>query len=207
LTGRNGGAGAFVDKYVPVRPAYAMYVAAAKLREFGCNDVADLVEKNADELAQQVAVAGLGSLSGWMTGRGRLGAAAVADPFAALERETALQRARRTGTGPKMLMNMDVIRSTAEKFGIDYTGITVELRKGTAGIGGFTKPDQTVVLARDAFLNEETLARTLVHEKFHVEDIRKGHPYPKSEEEASPWEDRAYAYENEWWDKVGQHVR
>ncbi|MGW4898602.1 endonuclease toxin domain-containing protein, partial [Kitasatospora sp. NPDC004240] len=56
LTGRNGGAGAFVDKYVPVRPAYAMYVAAAKLREFGCNNVADEVEKDADNLAAQVAI-------------------------------------------------------------------------------------------------------------------------------------------------------
>ncbi|MFD7907383.1 DUF6531 domain-containing protein [Kitasatospora sp. NPDC059747] len=66
ITGRNGGAGAFIDKYFPVRPAYAMYVAAAKLREFGCDNVANYVEKNADELAKQVAVAGLGGLTRWL---------------------------------------------------------------------------------------------------------------------------------------------
>ncbi|MFD0404685.1 DUF6531 domain-containing protein [Kitasatospora sp. NPDC127116] len=65
VTGRNGGAGAFVDKYVPVRPAYAMYVAAAKLREFGCLNVADKVEKQADELATQVVLAGLGGVRSW----------------------------------------------------------------------------------------------------------------------------------------------
>ncbi|MFJ4796331.1 DUF6531 domain-containing protein [Kitasatospora purpeofusca] len=65
VTGRNGGVGAFVDKYFPVRPAYAMYVAAAKLREFGCNNVADKVEKQADELASQIVVSGLGGLRNW----------------------------------------------------------------------------------------------------------------------------------------------
>ncbi|MEV7188241.1 RHS repeat-associated core domain-containing protein [Kitasatospora sp. NPDC093102] len=65
VTGRNGGAGAFVDKYIPIRPAYAMYVAAAKLREFGCNNVADKVEKQADELATQVVLAGLGGVRSW----------------------------------------------------------------------------------------------------------------------------------------------
>ncbi|MEU6234449.1 DUF6531 domain-containing protein [Kitasatospora sp. NPDC047058] len=207
LAGNDGGVGAFVDKYVPVRPAYAMYVAESKLREFGCNNVADIVRKNADELAQQVAVAGLGGLSRWITGPGKLEASVVTDQLSSLEREVALQRAKRTGTGPKMLMNTDVIQATAKKFGIDYSGIRVELRKATAGLGGFTKPDQTVVLARDAFLNEETLARTLFHEKIHVEDIRRGLPYPKSQEEAEPWEDRAYAQEEEWWQNVGRHVR
>ncbi|MEU1290608.1 toxin glutamine deamidase domain-containing protein, partial [Kitasatospora sp. NPDC005856] len=48
-------------------PAYAMYVAAAKLREFGCTNVADLVEKNADELATQVILSGLGGLRSWGT--------------------------------------------------------------------------------------------------------------------------------------------
>ncbi|MEU1289733.1 hypothetical protein, partial [Kitasatospora sp. NPDC005856] len=187
-------------------PAYAMYVAAAKLREFGCTNVADLVEKNADELAQQVAVAGLGGLSRWMTGRGKLEPSTVADQLSSLEREVALQRAKRTGSEPKMLMNMDVIKATAKKFGVDYSDIKVEIRKTTAGVGGFTMPDQTVVLARDAFLNEETLARTLFHEKIHVDDLRHGLPFPKSWEAAEPWEDRAYGMEEEWWQNIGKHI-
>ncbi|MFF2821307.1 RHS repeat-associated core domain-containing protein, partial [Kitasatospora cineracea] len=69
LSGNNGGAGAFADKYFPVRPAYQYYVAAAKLREFGCNNVADLVDKHADEFVQQVAIAGLGGLGRWFSAK------------------------------------------------------------------------------------------------------------------------------------------
>ncbi|MFJ1709244.1 hypothetical protein [Kitasatospora sp. NPDC088346] len=47
----------------------SLYTAAAKLREFGCNNVADQVEKHADELTQQVALAGLGGLESWATRR------------------------------------------------------------------------------------------------------------------------------------------
>ncbi|MFJ8444438.1 DUF6531 domain-containing protein [Kitasatospora griseola] len=64
-TGKNGGAGAFVDKYFPIRPAYAFYLAASKLREFGCNNVADEVDKNADELVQEFAVGMLGGIDSW----------------------------------------------------------------------------------------------------------------------------------------------
>ncbi|WP_162870102.1 DUF6531 domain-containing protein [Kitasatospora cineracea] len=64
-TGQNGGAGAFVDKYYPVRPAYALYIASNKLREFGCNNVADEVDKNADELVQQLAVGMIGGIDSW----------------------------------------------------------------------------------------------------------------------------------------------
>ncbi|MCX4745966.1 DUF6531 domain-containing protein [Kitasatospora sp. NBC_01287] len=58
--------GQLVDKYFPVRPAIAYYTAAEKLREFGCDDVADFVEKHADQLAEQVAVTALGGLDSWM---------------------------------------------------------------------------------------------------------------------------------------------
>lgn len=61
-TGNSRGAGAFVDKYCPVRPAYTYYTAAAELREFDCKNVADLAEKHAVEVVQQVVVAGLGGL-------------------------------------------------------------------------------------------------------------------------------------------------
>ncbi|MEU6972940.1 RHS repeat-associated core domain-containing protein [Kitasatospora aureofaciens] len=66
LAGNNGGIGAFIDKYIPIRPAYAMYVAEAKLREFGCNNMADYARDHADELVQQLALSGLGGLSRWL---------------------------------------------------------------------------------------------------------------------------------------------
>lgn len=65
LTGANGGAGAFLDKYLPVRPAYRLYRAADMLRQQGCDALADQYEAAADELVQQLAVTGIGGLSGW----------------------------------------------------------------------------------------------------------------------------------------------
>nr|WP_243460381.1 RHS repeat-associated core domain-containing protein [Streptomyces sp. M54] len=65
FTGANGGAGAFVDKYLPVRPAYRLYRAEYMLRQQGCDALADLYAEAADELTQQLAVSGLGGLTGW----------------------------------------------------------------------------------------------------------------------------------------------
>ncbi|MDX2542049.1 toxin glutamine deamidase domain-containing protein, partial [Streptomyces sp. WI04-05B] len=64
-TGQNGGAGAFADKYLPVRPAYRLYRAESMLRQQGCDALADLYADAADELVQQLAVTGLGGLTGW----------------------------------------------------------------------------------------------------------------------------------------------
>ncbi|MFC9173606.1 toxin glutamine deamidase domain-containing protein [Streptomyces sp. NPDC057107] len=65
FTGQNGGAGAFLDKYLPVRPAYRLYRAEYMLRQQGCDALADLYAEAADELTQQLAVTGLGGLTGW----------------------------------------------------------------------------------------------------------------------------------------------
>ncbi|MHA6764877.1 hypothetical protein [Streptacidiphilus sp. PAMC 29251] len=96
-------------------------------------------------------------------------------------------------------MTHENVNSVADKYGLDYSDINVELRKSTAGLGGITKPDKTVQLARGAFQNEETLAKTLAHEQFHVNELNAGMPYPTSAEEAIPFEDRAYAFEDTWW--------
>ncbi|MFF6992611.1 RHS repeat-associated core domain-containing protein [Streptomyces sp. NPDC010273] len=68
VTGQNGGAGAFVDKYLPVRPAYRLYRAEYLLRQQGCDALADLYGAAADDLAQQLAVTGLSGLTGWRRG-------------------------------------------------------------------------------------------------------------------------------------------
>lgn len=68
VTGENGGAGAFIDKYLPVRPAYRLYRAEYLLRQQGCDALADLYGAAADELAQQLAVTGLSGLTGWRRG-------------------------------------------------------------------------------------------------------------------------------------------
>ncbi|MGW1604563.1 DUF6531 domain-containing protein [Streptomyces eurythermus] len=65
FSGENGGSGAFVDKYLPVRPAYRLYRAEYMLRQQGCDALADLYAETADELAQQLLLTGVGGLTGW----------------------------------------------------------------------------------------------------------------------------------------------
>ncbi|MEU6057824.1 DUF6531 domain-containing protein [Streptomyces sp. NPDC047097] len=65
FTGQDGGAGAFADKYLPVRPAYRLYRAEYMLRQQDCDALADLYAEAADELTQQIAVVGVGGLTGW----------------------------------------------------------------------------------------------------------------------------------------------
>ncbi|GGZ81565.1 MULTISPECIES: RHS repeat-associated core domain-containing protein [Streptomyces rochei group] len=65
FTGENGGAGAFVDKYLPVRPAYRLYRTEYMLRQQGCDALADLYAEAAEELTQQIALVGIGGLTGW----------------------------------------------------------------------------------------------------------------------------------------------
>ncbi|WP_229858654.1 DUF6531 domain-containing protein [Streptomyces poonensis] len=65
VTGQNGGAGAFVDKYLPIRPAYRLYRAENMLRQQGCDALADTYAEAAEELTQQIALVGIGGLTGW----------------------------------------------------------------------------------------------------------------------------------------------
>jgi RHS repeat-associated protein len=65
FTGENGGAGAFVDKYLPVRPAYRLYRASFMLYQQGCDALSDLYAEAAEELAVQVGAVGVGGLTGW----------------------------------------------------------------------------------------------------------------------------------------------
>ncbi len=65
FTGENGGADAFIDKYLPVRPAYRLYRAEYMLRQQGCDALADLYAETTDELAQQLVLTGVGGLTGW----------------------------------------------------------------------------------------------------------------------------------------------
>jgi hypothetical protein len=65
VTGRNGGAGTFLDKYFPIRPAYRLYRTADMLRSQGCDRLADQYDAAADQLTAQVLLVGLGGLTGW----------------------------------------------------------------------------------------------------------------------------------------------
>ncbi|MBF9130055.1 RHS repeat protein [Plantactinospora sp. S1510] len=137
---------------------------------------------------------------GPLAGRGRValpGASSV--ERAAGERAVPLLRVRGMGVGPRYPMNMGSVRHIAAKYGVDISGIRFDINKSLANRFGMTRPNCTVQLCRDAFRSEEDLARTLAHEKVHVDELRGGRPYPKDDAEAELWEDRAYKFEADWW--------
>jgi hypothetical protein len=89
----------------------------------------------------------------------------------------------------------------AEKYGIDISGLKITLGdKKERGVCGCTYPDGSIVLFSPGFRSEEDLARTLVHERFHHDELAEGAPFPRNEDEADEWEDRAYDHEDEWWE-------
>jgi hypothetical protein len=118
----------------------------------------------------------------------------------------ALQRLKGRGAGNPQFFRLESVRSIAQKYGIDISGLAITL--GSTKIRGVcanTFPDGHIVLYSPGFRSEELLARTLVHEKLHHDELAAGAPFPYAEEELEEWEDRAYAYENEWWN--GQPIR
>jgi uncharacterized protein YukE len=107
--------------------------------------------------------------------------------------------------GEKILMSRDNVLALADKYGIDLQDVTIDIDKFRRGAGpdkefyGVTMPDGEIKLARDAFMDEEQLARTLAHERFHLDELRNGLPFPWTEEARKAYEARAYAYEERWW--------
>ncbi|MEV4345005.1 hypothetical protein AB0J83_11060 [Actinoplanes sp. NPDC049596] len=107
--------------------------------------------------------------------------------------------------GKKILMSRDNVLALAHKYGIDMEGVTFNIDKLRRGEGpgrefyGVTMPDGSIKLVRDAFMNEEQLARTLAHERFHLDELRNGLPFPWADDARDAYEARAYAYEERWW--------
>jgi hypothetical protein len=107
--------------------------------------------------------------------------------------------------GKKILMTNANVAAVAEKYGIDLHDVNLVIDKARSGAGpgrelyGITTPDGKITLTRDAFVDEEQLARTLAHERFHLEEIRSGLRVPRSPAAIAAWERRAYAHEERWW--------
>jgi hypothetical protein len=107
--------------------------------------------------------------------------------------------------GRKILMTRENVEAVAAKFGIDIADVEIIIAKSRSGGGpgrelyGITTPDGRITLTRDAFIDEEQLARTLAHERFHLEEIRSGGQVPYNPRKLRAWEERAYAYERQWW--------
>jgi hypothetical protein len=115
--------------------------------------------------------------------------------------ETPLGRHRARGAGTAQFFRLEVAHAVADKYGIDISGLDISLAdKSQRGICGCTHPDGSIVLYSTGFSSEEDLARTLVHEKFHHDELALGLPFPQTEEDRIDWENRAEAHESEWWD-------
>ncbi len=105
--------------------------------------------------------------------------------------------------GPRLPMNMQSVQAVAEKYGLDTTGIPFNINKAIAGVAGEATPNGTVNLYRDAFANEEQLARTLAHEIFHTGQIQ-ANGYPRTVEEFAQYEAEAQAFEDQWWEGASE---
>lgn len=97
-------------------------------------------------------------------------------------------------------MTMASVRDVASRYSIDLRGIRIEIKKSVSGLYGSTPSATHINLYRDAFYDNEQLARTLAHERFHVDQIKRGAPIPTDEATLKAWEDEAYAHEDGWWD-------
>lgn len=128
-----------------------------------------------------------------------LRAGEAAESAAGRDTATLFRAGKPGGSGPKIPMQMKNVRDVADRWGVDLKGIRVEINKSRAGVAGITGPDQKITLCRDAFKNEEQLARTLAHERFHVEQLRSGLPHPKTDEATDLFEKDAYDFEDQWW--------
>ncbi|HEY3903297.1 MAG TPA: RHS repeat-associated core domain-containing protein, partial [Streptosporangiaceae bacterium] len=113
----------------------------------------------------------------------------------------ALQRAGGSKP-PKLPMNMDSVNSVADKYGVDISDNSISINKSVAGLRGSTAPDGSITLYRGAFENEEQLAKTLVHEQYHVADLAAGLPYPTDYNSGAAWEVAAENHAIEWWDSL-----
>lgn len=96
-------------------------------------------------------------------------------------------------------MNLDTVRSVSRRYGIDLRGVRIRIRDSEIGYYGVTDSRQRVSLTRDAFANEQEMARTLYHERFHVGQLRRGMPYPRTDAEVAAMEREAHAAEQRWW--------
>jgi RHS repeat-associated protein len=140
VTGQNGGAGAFVDKYLPIRPAYRLYRAEYLLRQQGCDALADLYGAAADELAQQLAVTGIGGLTGWRRAAASPGGIAAEGGVSAITR--LLYGARKgeslpgsAGVAIERRPTVGELENLTIKHGVEFA-VTYKLGPGPKGAGG-----------------------------------------------------------------------
>ena len=99
----------------------------------------------------------------------------------------------------------DEVNRVADKYGIDISGYNVHLRMDedlldvTKGYTGGAFENNEIDLYPLAFINEETLARTLFHEAFHQKQYAK-YGYDNIIVEHMKYENITRNAENKWWE-------
>jgi hypothetical protein len=108
------------------------------------------------------------------------------------------------------LMQLSHVKAVAKKFGIDLTGEHIRIERDEGAINsryfGEASPGYKgrgrIHLLPDAFSSEEELARTLYHEKIHLDQYEK-HGYEYVMNNNAIFEDEAELMENEYFSKWG----
>ena len=104
----------------------------------------------------------------------------------------------------KIPMQKRAVKRVANKYGIDLSGLTIKIQRSESllslSLYGSTDYDNIgrIDLFPNAFQDEEQLVRTLIHEKCHVEQLKK-HGKKYTQEHLDEMEQEAYAYEDDWW--------
>lgn len=120
------------------------------------------------------------------------------------------RREKNTGVFSNLLVSMQKreVHRVAKKYGVDLSGITLKIQRNekllALPIAGSTdyKNIGRVDLLPNAFVNEEQLVRTLIHERCHVLQLKKyGAKY--AQDNLAKMEKQAYRFENYWYLRLG----
>ena len=103
----------------------------------------------------------------------------------------------------KIPMQKRKVKEIAQKYGVDTSGLTIKIQRSekllSLSIFGSTdyKNIGRIDLFPNAFIDEEQLIRTLVHEKHHISQLKK-YGYQYVQDHLSEMEKEAYAFEENW---------
>ena len=122
---------------------------------------------------------------------------------------------REENTGPfkelKIPMQKRAVENIAKKYGVKVDDLHLRIQRDEALIntGYFGSADYKDIgridLFPKAFMDEETLLRTIIHERCHVLQLRKyGEKY--AQEHLGKIEDEAYKFEDFWYNVVRKRV-
>lgn len=106
--------------------------------------------------------------------------------------------------GLQISMQKRAVKKIAEKYGIDLSGITIKIQRNekllalpTTGMTDY-KNIGRIDLLPNAFIDEEQLVRTLIHERCHVLQLQKyGAKY--AQDNLDRMEAQAYRFEDFWY--------